>query len=326
MFHDYIMKLTTQIPIKKQSDNLINYHSKIVLFGSCFAEHIAGKFKYFKFQGTSNPFGILYHPIAIENLIVSALKQRHYDESDVFFHNERWHSFDAHSVLSSSSKEELLKNLNFAVQSTYQGIKESTHIIMTLGTAWSYKFLETGSVVANCHKVPQNQFKKELQSVQSITYSLKRVADMIQSVNPNATIIFTVSPVRHIKDGFVENTRSKAHLITAIHSLLDEKSESDNFLNYFPSFEIMMDELRDYRFYSEDMLHPNQTAVNYIWNRFKAIWISESSQETMLEVDSIQKGVNHKPFNPKSEQHQAFLSKLEAQKNSLKARFPHLSF
>lgn len=316
------MKLQTNIPLDKQSLNLIDYQSKVLLLGSCFVENIGDKFDYFKFQSLQNPFGILYHPKAIENVILNAINEKEYDDSDVFHHNERWHCFDAHSDLSSSSKEELLKNLNRAVKQTNQQIKKSTHIIITLGTAWAYRFIETDTIVANCHKIPQKKFLKQIQSVKNIIESLEAIIELIKSVNPTTSILFTVSPVRHIKDGFVENTQSKSHLITAIHQVVEPRKN----IHYFPSYEIMMDELRDYRFYSEDMLHPNKTAVDYIWERFQKVWISSESIQTMEEVDTIQKGIGHKAFNPESEQYQEFVQKLEVKKSKLQGEYPHILF
>ena len=298
------MNLTTKIPISKT--NLpIDYSSKILLWGSCFSENIGDKFGYFKFQSIVNPFGILFHPKAIETLISNAVHKKEYSENDVFFHNEQWHCFDAHSRLSNVFKEDLITNLNDAVKSINQQISKSTHIIITLGTAWVYRFIENNHIVANCHKVPQNKFSKELLSVSDVVKSLESIIEVIKSVNSNATIIFTVSPVRHIKDGFVENTQSKAHLISGIHQVLKKNSQ----LNYFPSYEIMMDELRDYRFYAEDMVHPNQIAINYIWEKFQNVWISLEASKTMEAIDYIQKGLNHKPFNPNSEAHQLFKKK-----------------
>jgi len=148
--------------------------------------------------------------------------------------------------------------------------------------------------------------------------TLQNVINLIKSVNSKTSIIFTVSPIRHIKDGFVENTQSKAHLISAIHQLINFR----NTIHYFPSYEIMLDELRDYRFYTEDMLHPNMTAINYIWNKFKKAWINENSHVIMDEVEIIQKGLAHKPFNPKSVLHQLFLEKLEVKKSDLQSKFP----
>ena len=315
------MKLQTKIPLQQQN-NQIDYQSKILLLGSCFVENIGDKFNYFKFQSLQNPFGILYHPKAIENLILNAINEKVYDESDVFYLNERWHCFDAHSDLSSNSKDEILKNLNDSIKLTNEQINKSTNIIITLGTAWAYRFIETDSVVANCHKIPQKKFLKQIQSVKSIIESLEAITELIKSVNPNASILFTVSPIRHIKDGFVENTQSKSHLISAIHQVVEPRKN----IYYFPSYEIMMDELRDYRFYAEDMLHPNKIAINYIWEHFQSVWISSECRQTMEEVDAIQKGINHKPFNLESEQHKEFQKRLELKKSQLQNQFPHITF
>ncbi len=316
------MKLQTQIPLKKQPHNQVDYHSNILLIGSCFSENIGAKFNYYKFKSLQNPFGILYHPQAIEKLFLNAINEKVYDESDVFHHNERWHSFDAHSDLSSTSKEDLLGNLNGAVNQTYQQINRATHIIITLGTAWSYRFIESDEIVANCHKIPQKKFLKEIQSVKSIIESLEAIIELIKSVNPKVAILFTVSPVRHLKDGFEENTQSKSHLITAVHQVV----EPGNNLYYFPSFEIMMDELRDYRFYAGDMLHPNNVAIDYIWEYFKTAWISKEADETMQEVDAIQKAMKHKPFNPESEEYKELLRQLEDRKKVLTAKYSHIIF
>ena len=321
------MNLQTKIKFEKQSKNLIDYHSIILLIGSCFSENIGKKLEYFKFQNLQNPFGILFHPKAIETLITKAINKKEYSEKDVFFNNEQWHCFDAHSKLSNTSKEDLIHQLNKQTDLTNQQINKSTHIIITLGTAWVYKHIETNTIVVNCHKIPQKQFKKELLSVDEIYHSLKNIIDLIRSVNINASIIFTVSPVRHLKDGFIENNLSKSHLISAIHQFVNQKSLIVNRQSfYFPSYEIMLDELRDYRFYAEDMIHPNQIAINYIWEKFKTVWISEEAINTMEEVDVIQKGQQHKPFNKNSEAHLKFLKKLQAQEAKLLSQFPHIQF
>ena len=315
------MNLQTKIPLKKASNNLVCFESKLILLGSCFSENIGDKLNYFKFQSNQNPFGILFHPKAIENLITNAINEKEYTETDLIFQNERWHSFDAHSSLSTTNKDEILNNLNAVISSTKKELEEATHIIITLGTAWVYRFIETDKIVANCHKIPQKKFLKELLSVDEITESLEAIIVLLKAINKDIHVLFTVSPVRHLKDGFVENTQSKAHLITAIHNILNE----DN-VSYFPSYEIMMDELRDYRFYAEDMVHPNKTAINYIWEKFVATWFSEEATLTMKEVEIIQKGISHRPFNPNSIQHQQFLKNLEVKKEKIKARFSFISF
>ncbi len=317
-----IMKLQTQIPLKPQQHNQIDYHSKIILFGSCFVENIGEKLNYYKFQQLQNPFGILFHPLAIENLITYAINKKDYSKNDVFFHNEQWHCYEAHSRLSNSSKEDLIEELNNQISLTNSFLKEASHIIITLGTAWVYRNLETDNIVANCHKVSQKQFVKELLTVDDISESLKSIVALIKSVNSNTSVIFTVSPVRHIKDGFVENTRSKAHLVAAIHQVVEPRNQ----IYYFPSYEIMLDELRDYRFYKEDMLHPNTLAVNYIWEKFQNVWVSNQATETLQNIDAIQKRLLHKPFNPNSEEHQRFLEDLKQKQIHLQKDFPHIVF
>lgn len=310
------MNFTTKIPVAK-SNNPIDYNSRIISLGSCFVENMGEKFSYFKFQNTVNPFGIIFNPVSIEKLVSRIANQQKFSEEDVFFHNDLWHCFEVHSELSHPDKVSLLQNLNQILESTHNQITESTHIILTYGTSWVYRNKSSEKIVANCHKVPQSQFEKEILSVATIEKSIQNTIALIRKVNPNCAFIFTISPVRHIKDGFVENQRSKAHLITAIHNLQ---------VPYFPSYEIMMDELRDYRFYAEDMLHPSQTAIDYIWNRFFENYISEECYTTMEEVNSIQKSMAHKPFNPDSDAHQKFLQNLQQKKHSLQKLFPHFTF
>ncbi len=318
------MKLQTQIPLKKQ-ERQIDYSSKLLLLGSCFAENMGSKFNYFKFQTMQNPFGILFHPKAIETLVFRSIDEKEYTENDVFSHNDQWHCYDAHSKLSDVSKERLLQKLNAGAKTTKKQILEATHVFITLGTAWVYDLAESGKTVANCHKVTQNHFNKKLLSIDDITKSLRMMIDVIQSVNKDVSIVFTVSPVRHIKDGFVENTQSKSHLIGAIHSVLSSEAESKG-CSYFPSYEIMLDELRDYRFYKPDMLHPNETAVDYIWEKFKQVWIAMDAHKTMAKVVVIQKGLAHKPFNPESDAHLEFFKQLNMRKRELSSQFPHITF
>lgn len=315
------MQFSTPIPISK-SDSPIDYNSKIVSLGSCFAVNIGQKFDYFKFRNVTNPFGILFHPVALEKFIGFAVKGKQFTETDIVQHNELWHCFDAHSDLSSPNKEILLDNLNNTVTATLEKLKEANHIIITLGTAWVYRHNTTSDLVANCHKIPQKEFTKELLSVDTIQGSISNILSMLEGINPDLTAIFTVSPVRHIKDGFTENQWSKSNLISALHQTIKNKQT----VHYFPSYEIMMDELRDYRFYAADMIHPSQVAIDYIWERFSEAYITDEAQEIMKIVDTINKGLNHRPFNPDTEQHRAFLQKLEQKIQSLQSRYPHIIF
>lgn len=193
--------------------------------------------------------------------------------------------------------------------------------MITLGTAWFYRNKKSGETVANCHKFPQSNFGKELLGIDEIKASLKAMVSTMRSINPKVTLMFTVSPVRHLKDGFIANQRSKAHLISAIHEVVKKKQVS-----YFPSYEIMMDELRDYRFYNTDLVHPNETAINYIWEKFKDTQISEAAFNTMGEVEAIQKGLMHRSFNPTSEANRIFQKSLQEKIAYIKRSYPFMGF
>ncbi|WP_339918723.1 GSCFA domain-containing protein [uncultured Flavobacterium sp.] len=316
------MHFRTQIPIPKNTQP-IDYNSKIISLGSCFAVNMSEILDYFKFQNSCNPFGILFHPPAIERLIAFAVSQKVFTEADIFFYNERWHCYDAHSDLSNPDPIALINDLNTIIQSTWKQLSEATDIIITYGTAWVYRNNENSAIVANCHKVPQKQFEKQLLSIEVIQKSIQNTIHLIQSINPEVKIIVTVSPVRHIKDGFVENQLSKSHLISAIHGAFSLQVSA---FNYFPSYEIMMDELRDYRFYADDMLHPSQLAIDYIWKRFKETNISETALSIMEEVETIQKSLSHKPFNPDSESHQKFEAKLKDKIATLVSQYSFMKF
>tara|TARA_R100000353_G_scaffold120101_1_gene85544 strand:- start:553 stop:1428 length:876 start_codon:yes stop_codon:yes gene_type:complete len=290
--------------------------------GSCFTENMGGKLDYFKFQNVQNPFGIVFHPLAIDILVDIALSEKPFREADIFFHNELWHCFEVHSRLSSPNKEAFLNTLNTQRELLKNTLCNATHIIFTLGTAWVYRHTESDRIVANCHKVPQRAFSKELLSVSLISETIQQSIDRIHAVNPKASILFTVSPVRHLKDGFVENARSKAHLIAGLHAALDARPN----VFYFPSYELMQDELREYRFYSEDLIHPNATAIELLWERFKNVWIASETAAIQKEVDSIQKGLQHRPFHVKGTAYKAFQNNLQKKISELEQRVPGLKF
>lgn len=306
-------------PILNQDS--ISYASKLLLLGSCFSDHIGNKLQSHKFNVVQNPFGILFHPKAIENLIQKTIRLQKFTEKDIFFYEEQWRCFEAHSCLNTLKKEQLLENLNSAIERTYQQLLESTQIIITLGTSWTYRLNESQTYVANCHKVSQKKFSKELLTSEEIKLSLQKMITLIREINSKTTIIFTISPVRHFKDGALENTLSKSHLITAVHQLLNEEN-----VCYFPSYEIMMDELRDYRFYDKDMLHPSQTAIDYIWEKFVTTWMDQTTQLQMTKVFNIQKAMSHQPFNLNSDAHQKFLKELQNKKDAIKKQLPDINF
>ncbi len=299
------MNFRTEIDIPK-AKNVIDYNSKIILLGSCFSDNIGEQFLYYKFNTLSNPFGVIFNPISIEKLIFRSIQNTLFTKKDFVFYNDKWQSLDLHSTFSSISLEEAVSRANKALLQTKEYLKTASHCIITFGTSWVYRLVKTEEIIANCHKLPQTEFQKELLSVTTIKKTLQSIISQIKIVNPNATIIFTISPVRHLKDGFIENNLSKSHIIAALHSVLNEKNTY-----YFPSYEIMLDDLRDYRFYKSDFIHPNNLAVTYIWNKFTACWFAENTKEIMKKVASVQKRLAHKPFNPNTENHQKFLEKLQ---------------
>lgn len=312
------MKLQTQITIPPGNSRM-DYNSRLLLLGSCFVENMGSKLDYYKFPRLQNPVGILFHPSAIENFTEKVRHREKYAADAVFEHNGRWHCFDVHSDMSDVSPEKVLSRVNGAIQDTAEYLMNTSHVIITLGTAWGYRLNDTGSLVANCHKMPQHRFTKTLAPVEDVEKNIIRIRENIRAVNPDVQFIFTISPVRHLKDGFVENQRSKAHLITALHRVAEEGS-------YFPSYEIMMDELRDYRFYAEDMIHPGQIAIDYIWEKFTATHMASEAIPIMKEVAIVRKGLAHKPFAPESEQYAEFLKKLEERISLLQAKVPYIRF
>ena len=315
------MQLRTEIEIRKEN-NLIDYNSDIILLGSCFAENIGDKLSYYKFNSLVNPYGILFHPVAIEKAITQSINHIKYTKEDLYFFNELWLSFNHHSKFSSSNPEKILSKINQGIADFNLRMQSASHLIITLGTAWVYRFIENDQIVANCHKIPQKKFTKELLSIDDISESLDAMISLIKSINKNISVILTLSPVRHLKDGFMENNLSKAHLLSAIHEVINIKEN----IHYFPSYEIMLDDLRDYRFYDEDMLHPNSIAIKYIWDKFRNSWMSEKIIELSNKVEGLQKSLAHRPFNPESEQHQAFLKNIKDQINSLNKQYPNINF
>ncbi|KVV14279.1 GSCFA domain-containing protein [Flavobacterium sp. TAB 87] len=319
------MQFTTQIPIFK-TKSPIDYNSKIILLGSCFVENMGEKLSYFKFQNTINPFGIIFNAVSIEKLMYRAVNFIEFTEKDIFFYNDLWHCYEVHSELSNPDKEKFLEILNERIQSTNKQISEASHLIITYGTSWVYKEKKANQIVANCHKVPQKEFEKVLLSAEENQHAIQNTLLLIQQLNSDCKITITISPVRHIKDGFIENQVSKANLITTVYGISKRELFKQKALEYFPSYEIVMDELRDYRFYAEDMLHPNVTATRYIWKLFKENYISENTFSVIEEIDTIQKSLLHKPFNPNSESHLKFVAKLHEKISTLVTRYPHIQF
>ncbi|MDO4881369.1 MAG: GSCFA domain-containing protein [Capnocytophaga sp.] len=318
------MQFFTSVPITTiNEEQKITYQSDIVSIGSCFADNISQKLTFYKWDVFSNPFGVIFQPLAIENLLKRTIFEEYFTEKDIFFYDELWHSFEVHSECSFLKKEDILIYLNKKIEEFSLKIEKSTHFIITLGTAWAYWHKENKYFVANCHKVPQREFQKKVLSVTQILDSLQKIESYIKQKNPKINIIFTISPVRHLKDGFVENQYSKSLLFCALHQFLEDKK---NNCFYFPAYEILMDELRDYRFYAEDLVHPSAQAIEYIWERFLQTFIHSNCLETMKEVKAITQGLAHRAQNPNSPKHQLFLQNIHKKIEKLQKQNPKIKF
>lgn len=315
------MNLKTEIKLPSYWFNL-SHEDKIISFGSCFSDNMGQKLQESKFDVCINPFGILFNPISVCKAINQCAENIKYRESDLNSNNEIQFSFNHHSSFSFLSKQETIQKINQGIEIGSSYLNDANVVIITLGTAWAYKLKETNEVVANCYKIPQNQFSKELLSVNEIVEALNETISNIKSINSAANIITTISPVRHWKDGVVENQQSKATL----HLALKEINESNENCHYFPSYEIMMDELRDYRFYAKDMLHPSEVAIEYIWGKFGDSFFTKETKELNIRISQIKQGVAHKPFNSESENHKKFKENLRSKIHEIEEEFPNLDF
>ncbi len=304
----------------KPFDSKINHQQKLLLIGSCFTEQIGTKLANHKFAVLDNPNGILFNPISITKSISSYMNNKQYAEADLFYQNECWNSWEHHSRFSHPDKKICLQGINESQTKAHDFLKRADWLLITLGSAFVYE-LENKEVVANCHKVPTDKFKKRLLPVEEVFTGLQTMLEEAVAFNPGIRIIFTISPVRHLRDGFIENNRSKATLIQTVHQLV----EKNNNCFYFPAYELVIDDLRDYRFFAEDMVHPNYAATNYVWEKFITACIDETSQQLMKEIAVIVAAKNHKPFNPTSEQHKKFLQTNLEKVKKLQQQFPYLN-
>ena len=305
----------------------LNHQHHLLLIGSCFTENIGSKLKQLKFSVLENPNGILFNPVSIAKSVNSYIQNKQYTEANLFYQNECWNSWEHHTRFSHPDKEQCLQLINASQSAAHHFLQKANWLLITVGSAFVYEVLDSpsgdrGEVVANCHKVPTDKFNKRLLSIDEIKTSLHEMLANVFDFNAGVKIIFTISPVRHLRDGFVENNRSKAALIQAIHQLTD----ADERLFYFPAYELVIDDLRDYRFYAEDMVHPNYAATNYVWDKFIDTCVDEPSQALMKEINVINAAKNHKPFNPTSEQHKKFLQINLEKIVQLQKQYPYLNF
>lgn len=294
----------------------------LLCLGSCFAQHIGDYFKVGRWSVDLNPFGILYHPFPMVRGLERLLNETFFTEEDLFFHQEQWHSFDHHGQFSGLNPKEVLTAINQRLSKGSNQLKKASFIILTLGTTNGFVEISSGQVVANCHKLPSQRFNKTLFTQEAIQQRLAKVIKRLTKQFPKLKIIITVSPVRHLRDGLITNQRSKASLLLAAAKLEKEFSA----IHYFPAYELMMDDLRDYRFYKNDLMHPTKMAVDYIWEYFRKSYFSEATKIYYEEVLKINKELMHRPRRPDSAAHQRFVEQLKKKISVLQKKYPHLNF
>lgn len=310
----------------------ITYKDKLLLIGSCFTEHIGNHLMDVKFNALQNPNGILFDPISVCKSLVSYMENRHYTEDDLFYLDESWHSWQHHSRFSNPGKEACLAGINQSTRQAHDFLKEADWLIITLGSSFVYKLAgnenfytagnRQGDGVANCHKAPAQVFVKHLSTIEETIIALDTTLYRLWQFNPKLKVVFTISPVRHLRDGVVENNRSKARLIEAVHHLVNKFER----LHYFPAYELVIDVLRDYRFYDVDLAHPNYAATQFVLDKFAENCLDAAAQNLMDEIRKLVIARNHKPFNAASTMHKKFLhSQLEKAK-ALQQQYPYLDF
>ena len=301
------MKFRTEIEAAPLAEGL-EYGAKIFALGSCFAENISERLRRSKFSIASNPFGILFNPASIAAAIDRLADARSFAVCDITAGKEGYFSFDAHSSLDGKTHTEAFGNLNKAVAQGSKALHEADWVILTFGTAWVYE--HEGRVVANCHKQPASQFERRRLSVTEI---VERYSRLFEGILRDKKVVLTVSPVRHIGDGLQENSVSKATLRLAVEELVAKYENA----HYFPSYEILIDDLRDYRYYADDLAHPSNMAVDYVWERFCDVVLTDAAKAKLLQVEQIVAAAEHRPFNPESEAHKAFCRKMLAKMESM---------
>ena len=335
------MQFTTPVNIKPNKS--IDHNSRIVMLGSCFAENIGKKLIECGFNIVMNPMGILYNPISIHNALQRIIEGREFTEDELFYHNGLWASFMHHGSFSHSDKNEALRIMNERLHQAHQQLQNATHLIITFGSAEVYE--HNGQVVANCHKLPSRQFTHRLLSINEITTQycppvLEQSTESLASqycppvlggravggggqtlLTPNSSLltIFTISPVRYLGEGAHHGQINKATLLLATDQICCETGA-----DYFPSYEIMMDELRDYRYYATDMIHPSEVAIDYIFERFTTTYLTEEAIRTAEEIKKIKKSLSHRPLHPDSEEYQKFKKKLSQQIDMITEKYPNI--
>jgi hypothetical protein len=314
-------KFRTEVKIAP-ADHKISHKSGIMMIGSCFTENIGERLSEYKFDVDINPFGIVYNPMSVNQNLEAILSGKKYTVSDLYNYQDTWISFDHHSRFSFPEPEACLREINSRIEYSYNRISTINHLIITFGTAWTYRIADSGRLVSNCHKIPASFFNRQLLKTDDIILIYKSLINNLIKINPDLRIIFTVSPIRHWKDGPVQNTVSKSTLILSIHEIL----KLFDCTEYFPAYEIALDDLRDYRYYEEDMIHPNSQMTNYIWEKFSQTYFSNETLGAMKDIAKLKSALKHRPFQPGAPKHIEFLNSQLEFIQILKQKYPYLDF
>ncbi len=316
------MKFRTEVDIPN-SDVKIEVEDQIFSIGSCFATEMTDLLQNGQLQTFNNPFGTLFNPFSINNAVEKLHNAQFYEEGDLISFNEEVISLDHHTSFNTRFVHQTLDKINSQIEAGNQFLRNTNWILITYGSSFIYEFLPKKKRVANCHKIPAKYFEKRLLTNLELTDSIyETIVNLKDIAKPNVQILFTVSPVRHTKDGMVENNLSKSKLITAIHEILPQFENC----HYLPVYEILMDDLRDYRFYKEDLIHPNNQAINYIWEKFGNAFFSDNTMDFIEENLKIAKSLDHKTSEDKNPKYQEFLEKLKTRISVQQSKVKHKIF
>ena len=309
----------TKVDILKAEFN-ITYEDSIMTLGSCFAENIGRKMQDVCFETDINPFGVLYNPVSISNSIKLLIENKPFTDTDIFKSRDLWQSFSHSSLFSATSPERCLEKINERFWGAASFLERADFLLITFGTAWIYEERKSGSVVSNCHKLPASNFTRRRLTVDEMVADYSDLINDITTKYPRIKLIFSISPIRHWKDGAHENNISKSTLLLAIDELQQKFSE----VHYFPAYEIQMDELRDYRFYASDMLHPSDVAVDYIWQRFSETYFDEVTTRIKKEFEQLLSDLSHRPLFPESDEYLKFQQHVQKKKSDFELKYPFL--
>ena len=309
--------------IIKAPDNrqMLQHSDQVMLLGSCFSDNIGGKMRTGMMQALVNPFGTIYNPLSIAASVQRLISGEPIAGMTLFQQSGVWNSFAFHSRYSMGDKEVTLNRMNSRIEQGHKALKECKMLIITLGTAVVYRLQSTGEVVSNCHKVPQHEFSRNMASVDEMTRALNHMVDLLREFNPQLRIVFTISPIRHIADGLETNSLSKAALRVTVDNVIKAHKECTE---YFPSYEIVMDDLRDYRFYATDMVHPSDVAVEYIWQTFQATYLDDRAAQAVARCERVMKRIMHRPMSNNSEVVERFNADTRTVVGNLVKEYPYI--